>query len=125
LNKTLEKTGEKLGEAFTHQVGQLVKLVRGKDLPKTNVIEKADQPVDYGAAVLELEAAEKGDPELSGAIAALANQVQTDPELLKRVQEIAKVVRNEPSMIHNHSKLAEKIGMVVQGGTVHINTMSF
>jgi hypothetical protein len=124
LTKALEKTGEGLGEVFTNQVGQLAKLVRDKNLPKTVAIEKANQPVDYGEAVLELEVAEKTDPELARMIGALAETVQTNPNLLKKVQELTNLVKREPSIIHNHSKLAEKIGMVVQGGTVNLDTMN-
>jgi hypothetical protein len=117
LTKTFEKTGQNLGDVLSNRVGQLIKLVRGKNLQKTIAIDEANQPANYSEAVLELEAAEKIDPELAEATGALKNAIESDPDLLKKVQSTANAVKSDPSIIHNYGMLAEKIGVVVQGGT--------
>jgi hypothetical protein len=54
LHKAFEKSGEKLGEAVSQQVGKLWQLVRQKPLSTTTAIEQA-KPVNFGQAVLEIE----------------------------------------------------------------------
>jgi hypothetical protein len=126
LNKAYEKVGEKLGETVSQKVGKLIKIVRKKPLPQVAVIEKSEQPVNYEQAVLELESAMKADPELAQVVEELAMAVKANPELVKKLQDVASVSKNEPNIIQNYTKLAEKIGVVVQGGgAINIDTMSF
>ncbi len=124
LNKAVEKSGEKLGEAVSQQIGKLGQLIWQKPLPKAAAIEQA-QPVDFGQAVLELEAVVATDAELAETISALTALVKAEPDLLQKLRSTAAAVQAEPTIIQNNAKLAEKIGMVVQGGTVNLNTMSF
>lgn len=125
LNKAFEKTGEKLGEAVSQQISRLWQLIRRKPLPKTAAIEQADQPVDFGQAVLEVETVAATDSELTQTLNDLATIVKADPALLKKLQNTAEAIEAEPTIIQNNAKLAEKIGMVVQGGTVNLDRMSF
>jgi Txe/YoeB family toxin of Txe-Axe toxin-antitoxin module len=114
FNKALEKTGEKLGEAVSQQVGKLAQLVRRKS-PKTAAIE-TNQTVDYGEAVLELQAATETDIELNQSVQELAAIVQSDSALAEKVTQYAEALKQAPpSTIQNYSKLAEKIANLNQG----------
>jgi pimeloyl-ACP methyl ester carboxylesterase len=46
-------------------------------------------------------------------------------EVQKKVEETAKAHKEEPILIQNNAKLAEKIGVVVQDGTVNLDNMTF
>lgn len=124
LNKTFEKTGENLGEVVSSQIGKLWQLIKRKQLPQTTAIEQADQPVDFGKAVLEVESTSKNDAELAQVIEQLASFIEADPELFRKVQSTAEAVKQETSLIQNNAKLAEKIGLLVQGGTVNIENFT-
>jgi hypothetical protein len=125
VTKAFEKTGEKLGEVFTDRLGKFINLIRGKELPKTKAVETKAETADYEEAVKELEAATQSDTELSEAVQVLAQTVEADPSLLEKVRNTAVLVKDEPNIIQNQTKLAEKIGLVVQGGTVNIENFSF
>lgn len=126
LKKAFEKTGEKLGEAISSQANQLMQLIKRKPLPKTNEIEKPDQPINFGEAVLEVEAVSTTDSELKETIEKLAAIVKADPQLAQSLSTyVTALQQSQPSTIQNYGKLAEKIGMVVQGGTVNLDSMSF
>lgn len=125
LTKAFEKTGDKLGEAVSNQVGNLLQLLKKKTITKTEMIAQAEPSADFKLAVSELETVAKTDDEVSLAILAVENAVKDDPELLQKIQATVKVVKDEPTLIQNNAKLAEKIGLVVQGGKVEIQTFSF
>jgi hypothetical protein len=124
FTKASEKSGEKLGEVISTQTGRLLQLIKRKSLPKTSAIETA-QPIDYGQAVLELETAAQSDAELAQTIQQLAAIIQANPQLLKQIQATANAVESEPAIVQNQTKLAEKIGIVNQGGTINLDNMSF
>ncbi|MFN8967483.1 MAG: hypothetical protein ACK5XR_01805 [Pseudanabaena sp.] len=125
LKKAFEKTGDKLGEAVSTQIGNLLNLLKKKPLAKTDAIAQAEPSADFKLAVSELETVAKNDDEVSQAILAVEAAVKADPDLLQKIQETAKAVKDEPTLIQNNAKLAEKIGLVVQGGKVEIQTFSF
>lgn len=122
--KAFEKTGEKLGEAFTNQVSKLLSLSSRKMLPKVQQIQKEPEKAQYEEAVTELELATKSDVELRSAVYDMAEAVRRDPQLLEKVQGAALLIKNEPHLVQNQTKLAEKIGVVHQGGTLNIETMN-
>jgi hypothetical protein len=118
LNKAFEKTGEKLGEAISSQAGQLMQLIKRKPLPKTGAIEKADQPIDFGEAVIEVEAVSSNDAELKEAVGRLAAIVKADPQLAQLIPAYATALQqSQPSTIQNYGKLADEIKNVFQGNT--------
>jgi len=137
LKKAFEKTGEKLGEVVSAQAGQLgevvsaqathlMQLIRHKPLPQARAIEQTEQPVDVGQAIIEVETVGQSDPELKQAVDELAGSVMTDPKLAPTVAAYAEALQQaQPTTIQNYGKLAEKIGMVVQGGTGKVDSMSF
>jgi hypothetical protein len=120
VTKAFEKTEEKLSEIFTDRLGKFINLIKGKELPKTKAIDAKAESADYAEAVKELEAATQSDTELSETVKVLAQTVEGDPSLLEKVRNIAVLVKDEPNIILNQTKLAEKIGLVVQGGTINI-----
>ncbi|MEH2407598.1 hypothetical protein [Nostoc sp.] len=110
ITKAFEKTGEILGTKASEQGGKLLLLLKRKEPKTASAIELAQtQPLDYGQASLveQVEQAAKKDPEIAQAVEALAD-----------------TVKSQASLIQNFSKLAEKIGIVVQGGTVNIEKLS-
>ena len=122
MTKTLEKTGEKLGEQVFELSEQFIALIRGK--PKVlSAIEKVpQQPLDYGYAVLEVKALAKSNPEVGYVIEALAAAAQEDPDprLQDAIQKIVSTLSSQEPSVQNLGQLAERIGLVVQGGSVSI-----
>ena len=125
VTKAFEKTGEKLGEVFTEHLGKFISLIKRKALPKTQAVQEKSQAANYDEAVKELETATQTDTELETAVKELAQMVESDPFLLEKVHNTAVLVKDSPNIIHNQTQLAEKIGLVVQGGTVNIENFSF
>ncbi|MBD2038281.1 hypothetical protein H6F76_25335 [Leptolyngbya sp. FACHB-321] len=121
LKKALEKTGEKLGEAVSHQAAELLQLIQRKNLPQSKAIAQADQPIDAGRAVLELDTATKSDPELAQSVANLAGAVQAEPALAAAMPAYAAALQTAPpSTTQNFGKLAESLPAlknVFQGNT--------
>jgi flagellar biosynthesis/type III secretory pathway M-ring protein FliF/YscJ len=117
LTKALEKTGEKLGEEAFKQGGKLLQLLKRKSPETASAIEKVvqnpelaeQQPQDYGVAVL---------------IEKVEETAKAEPEVAAALRDWANVVQSQGSTIQNFTKLAEKIGMVVQGGQVNIDTFN-
>jgi len=110
LKKALEKTGEKLGEAVSHQAAELLQLIQRKNLPQSNAIAQAEQPIDAGQAVLELDAATKSDSELAEGVANLAGAVQAEPTLASAMPAYAEALQTAPpTTIQNFGKLAESL----------------
>ena len=92
FKKAFEKTGDKLGEAVSNQVGNLMQLLKKKPLIKTEAIAQAEASADFKLAVSELETVAKTDDEVSQAILAVEAAVKADPDLLQKIQETAKAV---------------------------------
>lgn len=112
VTKAFEKTGEILGEKALEKGGELLVLLRRKKPDTANAIEKAQQqPLDYGQAYLE-------------ATAKVEEAAKQDPEIAQAVENVAEAVKSQPATVQNFGKLAEKIGMVIQGGTVNITNFN-
>jgi predicted transcriptional regulator len=125
ITKAFEKTGEKLGEQVVEQSGKLLVSLRHKSPNTAKAIELApEQPLDYGQAVLEVDALTKTDPEIARDVeilAELASQ-ESNPRLKQAIQEIINTLKFQQPTIQVLGKLAEKIGLVFQsGGTVSIH----
>lgn len=115
VTKAFEKTGEMLGEKVVEQGANLTRLLRHKSPSTATAIELAQQqPLDYGQAVLELEAAAKTDPEIAQAVKEVEIAAKAEPNLAQAVQAVEETVKSQPSIINNFGKLAEKIANVYQ-----------
>ena len=126
MTKALEKTGEKLGEKVFVQSEKFLDSLRLLSPSTASAIQKAPkEPLDYGLAVMEIEALAKTDTELADIIQILAEVVEEDsnPKLTEIVQEIVSAINFQQPTTQNVGKLAEKIGLVVQGGTVSIQNI--
>lgn len=114
--KALEKTGEKVGETLWQQADNFLNSLRNESPDTVTAIEKApEQPLDYGKAVLETEAAAKANPEIAQRMQELVAMVETEP-LLKDLVNSIKSQTQQPTVI-NSQKLAEQIKNVFQGNT--------
>lgn len=116
----LKTVGGKGGNFLLEKGGNLLKRIQAK-LPKLAPHLKKGNlaPLDYGEAVLELEAAAQEDPELREAVQEVATQAQAeaqaDPQLADEIAKIREALKSQQPSIQNLAKLAEKIGVVNQG----------
>ena len=114
--KALETTGEKVGETLWQQTGNFLNSLRNESPDTVTAIEKApEQPLDYGKAVLETEAAAKANPEVAQRMQELVAMVETEPLLKDLVNSIKS--QTQQTTVINSQKLAEQIKNVVQGNT--------
>ncbi|MEA5553245.1 hypothetical protein VB713_20095 [Anabaena cylindrica UHCC 0172] len=90
--KALEKIGENIGDGLSNKTKQFLESLKKQSSATVTAIEKApQQPLDYGKAVLEIEAAAKTDPHVNQSIQELAQLTETNPpanlaEILKEIQ---------------------------------------
>lgn len=127
MTKAFEKTGERLGEKVFDQSEKFLTSLRIRSPETASAIQKAPQePLDFGQAVLEVDALAKTDPELADTIQLLAATAEQDPnlKLAEIVQEIITTLKSQQPTVQNMGKLAEKIGLVVQGGNVSIQNLN-
>jgi hypothetical protein len=104
LTKALEKTGEKFGEATLAKIGQAITHIRKHSPETATALVAGDAKVlNLGTAVLEQIQPDPIFAELVAAADAEENQ-----ELRQKLEEIKKTATQNPS------KLAEKIGILVQ-----------
>ena len=114
--KALEKMGEKVGETLCQQTGDFLNSLRHESPDTVTAIEKApEQPLDYGKAVLETEAAAKANPEVAQRMQELVAVVETEPLLKDLVNSIKS--QTQQTTVINSQKLAEQIKNVFQGNT--------
>lgn len=120
LNKAFEKSGEKLGETVSQQIGKLGQLIQRRPLPKTQAIEQADQPVNFGQAVLEIETVAETDTELAQTMNELADLIKANAKLTQEIQAyISSFQQSPPATIHHYSTQAQEIKNQLQGNTFH------
>jgi hypothetical protein len=116
--KAFEKTGEKLSEATWNLVSKFLSSLKKKDLATAIAIEEVaqkpglidEQPGEFGIAVL-VEKVEKASKE--------------DINLRQSIEAISDAIRTNPKAIVNMTQLAEKIGVVIQGGEADFRGATF
>ncbi|WP_413175469.1 hypothetical protein [Anabaena azotica] len=115
--KALEKIGENIGDSLSNKTKQFLEALKKQKPDTVTAIEKApEQPLDYGQAALEVEAAAKAEPKVNQPIEELTAAAKAEPN-----PKLAEILA-----MPNLEKLADKIGQVVMpGGTGNIQTMSF
>ncbi|NEO03214.1 MAG: hypothetical protein F6K50_50265 [Moorea sp. SIO3I7] len=89
-----------------------------------------EQPLNYHQAILEIKSLAEKNPEFGQVLQELAEAAQEDPniKLTKMIKEIINTLNSDNSeefKVKNLGKLAEKIGLVVQGGKVEIKEFKF
>ena len=127
ITKFWEKTGEKLSEELFEKSEEFYKSLRRKAPQTAIAIEKAPQtPQEYGRAVIDISAIAERDSELAEEIQVLATVAERESnEFLKQIiQEILYTCQNQQPTVRNIGKIAEKIGLLVQGGTINIQNFS-
>lgn len=127
MAKFWEKTGEKLSEELFEKSEEFYKSLKRKAPETASSIEKATHtPAKYGQAVLEVQAIAQKDAELAADMQVLAIAAQQEPNvaLQQVIQEVLATLQNQQPTVQNIGKVAEKIGLLVQGGTVNIQNLS-
>jgi hypothetical protein len=115
-NETTKTLGKKISDTLLQKTGDFLNALRKESPDTVTAIEKApEQPLDYGKAVLETEAAAKANPEVAQRMQELVAMVETEP-LLKDLVNSIKSQTQQPTVI-NSQKLAEQIKNVFQGNT--------
>ncbi|HIK12387.1 MAG TPA: hypothetical protein IGS52_19360 [Oscillatoriaceae cyanobacterium M33_DOE_052] len=120
--KTLEKTGEKIGETLFEKTKQFLTNLNAASPTTVTAIELAPEPpLNYSQIIPTIQAAAEKRPELMAQIQELAELGQQEPKIIPHIQTaINNLSQSNPSIVIN-SKLAEKIGNVIQGGNNTIN----
>jgi DUF1680 family protein len=127
MTKAFEKTGEKLGEKVFDQSEKFLTSLRRRSPETASAIQKMPQkPLNFGQAILEVDALAKTDADLAAAMQVLAATAEQDPNprLAEMIQVIISTLRSQQPTVQNMGKLAEKIGLVVQGGRVSIQNLN-
>ncbi|MHC5595750.1 MAG: hypothetical protein ACYTXC_07255 [Nostoc sp.] len=110
--KAQEKIGENVGDATWTLGGKLIALLGQKhQAPSLTSAVEGNEPqrLDYGQAVLELQAAAQ-DPEIAQAVMDVEAAVNKDQsETAKEIQKLAAEIKSQPSVANNFAKLAEEI----------------
>ncbi len=118
LTKAQEKIGGNIGDATWTLGGKLIELLRNKKKAPslTSAVEENEpQRLDYGQAVLELQAAAEQDPEIAQAVVEVEAAVNNNQsETAKGIQKLVEQINSHPSVVNN-AKLAEQIHNVFQG----------
>ena len=110
-NKTLAK---KISDTLLQKTGDFLNALRKESPDTVTAIEKApEQPLDYGKAVLEIEAVAKASPEVALKMQELVAIVETEPSLKDLIQSYTQ----QPTVV-NSQKLADEIKNVFQGNTI-------
>ncbi|MGF1488192.1 MAG: hypothetical protein ACFBSE_13990 [Prochloraceae cyanobacterium] len=108
--KALEKTGEKVGEVVFDRATNLLSSLKSESPNTVAAIEQSpDTPLNYGDAVLELEAAAQKNPKIKENTKALVDAVQSDnlPNLEPILKEILEALnfRKDISETYNIEKV--------------------
>ncbi|MEO0840002.1 MAG: hypothetical protein AAF063_14015 [Cyanobacteria bacterium J06643_5] len=116
ITKALEKAGEQLGNKVIEEGNKLLSLLKRKKPDTAASVEKVAQ---------QTELAEQQSQDYNELIKKLEDAASEDSEIAAAIQAVAEAVKSQPSTINNYAKLAEKIGIVVQGGEVNIDNFNF
>ena len=116
--KAFEKTGEKLSESTWNLVSKFLSSLKRKDPATATAIEKvAQQP--------ELAEQQPDDFDIAVLISNVEEAAKDDLEVRRDVQAIADAIQSQPGTLVNMTKLAEKIGVLVQGGYADFRGANF
>ncbi|MDX2254789.1 MAG: hypothetical protein NW214_04670 [Pseudanabaenaceae cyanobacterium bins.39] len=127
LNKVGDGAIAKVGENsvdFVSNLSQRLWSMLRRKAPDTDTVKKlgTGKAIDYQQAVIDVEAI-ADDPEVAKLLDEVRSLLSSNQELAAKVEELQSELRQVKSQ--NPSKLAEKIGMVVQdGGKVDIQTFN-
>ncbi|MEM8641854.1 MAG: hypothetical protein AAGG51_24015 [Cyanobacteria bacterium P01_G01_bin.54] len=127
MTKFWEKTGEQLSEELFEKSEAFYNALKQKAPKAALAIEQVPQaPLDYGKMVLEVDAIAQQDAAIAHEIQHLAKLAEQEPnqQLKDVIAEILKVTQGQQPTVQNMSKIADKIGLLVQSGTVNIENFS-
>lgn len=98
------KVGEKLSEGAITSAQRLLSLLRRRSPQTVKQLAEAGQ-ADDGSCVIDVEIIEE-----------VKQAVENDSEMQAAVDEISKAMQQQFGSVINQRELAEKIGIVIQGG---------
>ena len=118
--KVYDKTGDVVVDTVLEKAKHFWQFLR-KESPKiaTAIEQSNEQPLDYGQAVLEIEAAARSNSEVAEAMQELSVVAKAQPpsSLDKILQKIMESIESQSSNIENYGKMAEEI-KAEKGGIV-------
>lgn len=121
FTKTIEKTGDNLGEFLSNKTKLLVSKLSSKSTRLRGLLESNEKPpVEIGKAILEVKTIAEQDPEIAKEIRAIESAVQEEPNTkfqsgIQQVKQEASELFGQQYNIQNLTKLAEKIAVLNQG----------
>lgn len=130
--KILNKTGEDIGQAVHEKGSSFIRSLKPLSPDTTEAIEKvADQSLDYGKVVLEVETAFNKDQQVAQASQELLKAVDQNKneKLAQQIQEelnkIAEALRNQSGSGATYNNTIEKLVNLAQGNaTIHIESQT-
>ena len=118
--KAYDKAGDLVIDTVFDKAKKFLQTLRQKSPETVTAIEQVDeQPLDYGRAVLEIEAAARSNSEVAEAMQELSAAAKAQPpsDLENILQNIMESIESQSSNIENYGKMAEKI-KAEKGATV-------
>lgn len=110
--KAYDKAGDLVVDTLSDKAQKFWQVLRQKSPETATAIEQVDeQPLDYGQAVLEIEAAAKSNFEVAEAMQELSVAAKAQPpsNLDEILQKIMESIESQSSNIENYGKMAEEI----------------
>ncbi|MEG4493705.1 hypothetical protein [Microcoleus sp. D3_18_C4] len=119
LIKATEKAAEKLGEQVVEKGGKLLSLLKPSTVSAIELSQQ--QPLNYGKAVLELNATT--DPKVIKAVEDLCTAVKANPRIAKLVEDQVNTLSSESQSTSNYTNVAKQQVNIPQGpgASVYIN----
>lgn len=110
--KAYDKAGDLVIDTVFDKAKKFLQTLRQKSPETVTAIEQVDeQPLDYGRAVLEIEAAARSNSEVAEAMQKLSAAAKAQPisGLDEILQKIMESIESKSSRIENYEKIAEEI----------------
>lgn len=118
--KAYDKAGDAVLNTVFDKAKKFLQSLKKQSPEIVTAIEQAnEQPLDYGQAVLEIEAAARSNSEVAEAMQELSAAAKAQPPsgLDQILQEIKESMESQSSNIENYGKIAEEI-KAEKGGIV-------
>ncbi|MEL7037540.1 MAG: hypothetical protein AAFO04_18235 [Cyanobacteria bacterium J06592_8] len=122
ITKATGKVGDKLGDKIVEQGGVLLEQLYHKSPQTASAIAKVNEtPLDWGQAVIDVEATAKTDPEIAQIVEDLEVTISEDADLRKKLEEIAATIKSQQTSTQNYQNTIEKVVNLAQGEGASIN----
>lgn len=126
--KVLEKTGENVGQVLWDKGRKFLESFKQESPDTVTAIERvAEQPLDYGEAILEIESAAKTNSEFAQNMEELAaaGKANPHPKLAEVMEEIKEALKSQQPSIFNYNKAKLQDKGIINQGVIHKQDVTF